>query len=83
MPFTLLFEFFSISGGFLYDYWICITGGIQGQNYRSYKKRKANLSPDDGPLMVGVFPVVHLFHLSCCNKIGGPIVGIYKSLTDT
>ncbi len=53
MLFTLLFEFFSISGGFLYDYWICITGGIQDQNDRSYKIRKANLSPEDRPFMVG------------------------------
>ncbi len=52
MPFTLLFEFFSISGGFLYDYWICIRSGIQGQNDGSYKIRKVNLGPGDGPLLV-------------------------------
>jgi hypothetical protein len=49
MSFTLVFEFFSISSGFLYDYWICFTGGIQGQNDTSYKVREVNLSPDDRP----------------------------------
>jgi hypothetical protein len=43
--------------------------------------------------LIYVFPEMKLYglvpnfsrlgHLFCCNKIGGPIVGMYKSLTDT